>query len=105
MDTLEEAIAVVNANRYGNGAAIFTGSGEAARRFQSEVSAGMVGINVSVPVPLAFFPFSGWKSSFFGDLHIHGRDGVNFFTETKVVTTRWFEGEGGEGRNMTISLR
>jgi len=104
VDTLEEAIAVVNANRYGNGAAIFTGSGEAARRFQSEVSAGMVGVNVSVPVPLAFFPFSGWKNSFFGDLHIHGRDGVNFFTETKVVTTRWFEG-GGEGRNMTISLR
>ncbi len=64
----------------------------------------MVGVNVSVPVPLAFFPFAGWKDSFFGDLHVHGRDGVQFYTETKVVTSRWFGDGGAGGRNMTIRL-
>jgi malonate-semialdehyde dehydrogenase (acetylating)/methylmalonate-semialdehyde dehydrogenase len=103
--TLEEAIGLINGNPFGNGAAIFTSSGAAARQFQREVSAGMVGVNVSVPVPLAFFPFSGWKNSFFGDLHATGKDGVQFYTETKVVTSRWFSGAGDGGKNMTIALR
>jgi malonate-semialdehyde dehydrogenase (acetylating)/methylmalonate-semialdehyde dehydrogenase len=102
---LDEAIALINANPYGNGTAIFTSNGAAARKFQNDVTVGMVGINVPVPVPLAFFPFAGWKNSFFGDLHVHGRDGVNFYTETKVISSRWFgNGEGG-GKNMTIALR
>ena len=103
--TLDEAIALVNGNPYGNGAAIFTSSGAAAAKFQAEVAAGMVGINVAVPVPLAFFPFAGWKNSFFGDLHAHGKDGVAFYTETKVVTSRWFSEAGPGGKNMTIALR
>jgi malonate-semialdehyde dehydrogenase (acetylating) / methylmalonate-semialdehyde dehydrogenase len=104
--TLDEAIGLVNANPFGNGAAIFTSSGSAARQFQNEVTAGMVGVNVPVPVPLAFFPFAGWKNSFFGDLHVHGKDGVAFYTETKVVTSRWFSGDNsGGGKNMTIALR
>jgi malonate-semialdehyde dehydrogenase (acetylating)/methylmalonate-semialdehyde dehydrogenase len=102
--TLDEAIGLVNANPFGNGAAIFTSSGAAARKFQNEIGVGMVGVNVPVPVPLAFFPFSGWRHSFFGDLHVHGQDGVRFYTETKVITSRWFSGEGG-GKNMTITLR
>ncbi len=89
--TLEEAIALVNANPYGNGTAIFTRDGGAARRFQNGVEAGMVGINVPVPVPMAFFSFGGWKASLFGDLHVHGPDGVRFYTRGKVVTTRWPE--------------
>jgi malonate-semialdehyde dehydrogenase (acetylating)/methylmalonate-semialdehyde dehydrogenase len=104
-DTLDDAIALVNGNPYGNGTAIFTNSGAAARTFQNEVTVGMVGVNVSVPVPLAFFPFSGWKGSFFGDLHVHGRDGVNFYTESKVITSRWFADDVPGGRNMTITLR
>ena len=103
--SLDEAIAIVNSNAFGNGAAIFTSSGAAARQFQNDVTAGMVGVNVSVPVPLAFFPFAGWKHSFFGDLHAHGKDGVAFYTETKVVTSRWFSGESGGGKNMTIALK
>ncbi|MGB3936544.1 MAG: CoA-acylating methylmalonate-semialdehyde dehydrogenase [Burkholderiales bacterium] len=85
----EEALALVNSNSCGNGAAIFTSSGEAARRFQQEVEAGMVGVNVAIPVPAAFFSFGGWKDSLFGDLHVHGVEGVKFYTRTKVVTTRW----------------
>ncbi|MBI4081283.1 MAG: CoA-acylating methylmalonate-semialdehyde dehydrogenase [Candidatus Lambdaproteobacteria bacterium] len=104
--TLEEAIALVNGNPYGNGTALFTNSGAAARKFENEVQVGMVGLNVPVPVPLAFFSFSGWKNSFFGDLHVHGRDGVQFYTETKTVTARWFgDGESAGARNMTIALR
>jgi malonate-semialdehyde dehydrogenase (acetylating)/methylmalonate-semialdehyde dehydrogenase len=87
--TLDEAIAIVNANPYGNGTAIFTESGGAARRFQNEVQVGMVGVNVPIPVPVAFYSFGGWKSSLFGDLHVHGMEGVKFYTRTKVVTTRW----------------
>ncbi len=88
-NTLEEAIAMVNANPYANGAAIFTESGGAARRFANEVTIGMVGVNVPIPVPMAFFSFGGWKGSLFGDLHVHGMEGVKFYTRTKVVTTRW----------------
>jgi len=87
---LEEALAVVNASRFGNMAVIFTASGRAARLFRTRVEAGMVGINVGVPAPMAFFPFAGWKGSFYGDLHATGRDAVEFYTERRVVTTRWF---------------
>ncbi len=86
---LSEAIAVVNHSAMGNGASIFTRAGAAARQFTSEIEAGMVGINIGVPVPMAFFSFSGWKGSFFGDLHVHGKDGVRFYTELKVVTSRF----------------
>ncbi len=85
----DEALALVNANRYGNGTAIFTGDGGAARRFQREVEVGMVGINVPIPVPAAAYSFGGWKSSLFGDTHAYGADGVHFFTRGKVVTARW----------------
>jgi len=89
VDTLEEAIALVNANPYANGTAIFTESGGAARRFENEIQVGMVGVNVPIPVPVAFYSFGGWKNSLFGDLHVHGTEGVKFYTRTKVVTTRW----------------
>jgi len=87
--TLEDAIAMVNANPYANGVAIFTESGGAARRFENEIQVGMVGINVPIPVPVAYYSFGGWKNSLFGDLHVHGIEGVKFYTRTKVVTTRW----------------
>ncbi|ODT96470.1 MAG: methylmalonate-semialdehyde dehydrogenase (acylating) [Pseudonocardia sp. SCN 72-86] len=89
VDTYDEALALVNRNPYGNGTAIFTHDGGAARRFQNEVEVGMVGVNVPVPVPMAYYSFGGWKSSLFGDTHAHGTDGVHFYTRTKVVTTRW----------------
>jgi malonate-semialdehyde dehydrogenase (acetylating)/methylmalonate-semialdehyde dehydrogenase len=88
-DDIDQAIAIVNANPYGNGTAIFTSSGESARRFQRGVQVGMIGINVPVPVPMAFYSFGGWKDSLFGDTHIHGPEGVNFYTRAKVVTARW----------------
>ena len=87
--TLEEAVKLVNANPYANGTAIFTESGGAARRFAAEIQVGMVGVNVPIPVPVAFFSFGGWKSSLFGDLHVHGTESVKFYTRTKVVTSRW----------------
>jgi malonate-semialdehyde dehydrogenase (acetylating)/methylmalonate-semialdehyde dehydrogenase len=89
MVDLDEAIQTINESRYGNAAAIFTRDGAAARRFRREVECGMIGINISVPAPVAFFPFTGWKDSFFGDLHATGRDGVEFYTERKVVIERW----------------
>jgi malonate-semialdehyde dehydrogenase (acetylating)/methylmalonate-semialdehyde dehydrogenase len=89
VDTVDDAIAFVNANPYGNGTAIFTSSGEAARRFQREVTVGMIGINVPIPVPMAYHSFGGWKDSLFGESHIHGPDGVRFYTRAKVVTARW----------------
>ncbi len=88
-DTYAEAIELVNANRYGNGTAIFTGNGGAARAFEQDVEVGMIGINVPIPVPMAYYSFGGWKSSLFGDTHAHGVEGVHFFTRGKVVTTRW----------------
>ena len=88
-DTYDDAIEVVNQNPYGNGTALFTRSGAAARRFEHDIQVGMVGINVPIPVPMAFFSFGGWKSSLFGDLHVHGAEGVKFYTRTKVVTKRW----------------
>jgi malonate-semialdehyde dehydrogenase (acetylating) / methylmalonate-semialdehyde dehydrogenase len=89
VNTLEEAIALVNNNPYANGTAIFTESGGAARRFENEIQVGMVGVNVPIPVPVAYHSFGGWKSSLFGDLHVHGPEGVKFYTRTKVITTRW----------------
>ena len=88
-DTVDDAIALVNANPYGNGTAIFTSSGEAARRFQRGVKVGMIGINVPVPVPMAYYSFGGWKDSLFGDKHVHGPEGISFYTRGKVVTSRW----------------
>jgi len=89
VETLDEAIARVNASAYGNMACLFTSSGAAARKFRYEAHAGNVGINVGVAAPMAFFPFSGWKDSFFGDLHAQGRDAIDFYTEKKVVVERW----------------
>ena len=90
---LDRAIEITNASAFGNGAAIFTNSGKAAREFKHRVKAGMVGINVGVPATMAMFPFTGWDDSFYGDLHIQGREAVQFYTQQKVVTTRWF-GDG-----------
>jgi malonate-semialdehyde dehydrogenase (acetylating)/methylmalonate-semialdehyde dehydrogenase len=87
--SFDEALALVNASPYGNGTAIFTSDGGAARRFQSEVNVGMVGVNVPIPVPMAYYSFGGWKASLFGDTHAHGAEGVHFFTRGKVVTSRW----------------
>jgi malonate-semialdehyde dehydrogenase (acetylating)/methylmalonate-semialdehyde dehydrogenase len=87
--SLDEAIALINRNPYANGTAIFTRSGAAARRFEHDILVGMVGVNIPIPVPMAFFSFGGWKASLFGDLHMHGMEGVQFYTRTKVVTTRW----------------
>jgi malonate-semialdehyde dehydrogenase (acetylating)/methylmalonate-semialdehyde dehydrogenase len=88
-DTYAEALDLVNANRYGNGTAIFTSSGAAARAFEMDVEVGMIGVNVPIPVPMAYYSFGGWKSSLFGDTHAHGVEGVHFFTRGKVVTSRW----------------
>jgi malonate-semialdehyde dehydrogenase (acetylating) / methylmalonate-semialdehyde dehydrogenase len=94
-DNLESAIETINRSPYGNGASIFTRSGKAAREFKHRVKAGMVGINIGVPASMAWFPFAGWGDSFFGDLHMQGKEGVQFFTQQKVTTSRWFaEGEG-----------
>ncbi len=87
--SVDEAIALINANPFGNGTAIFTSSGEAARRFHREVKVGMIGINVPIPVPMAYYSFGGWKDSLFGDHHIHGPEGVRFYTRAKAITQRW----------------
>jgi malonate-semialdehyde dehydrogenase (acetylating)/methylmalonate-semialdehyde dehydrogenase len=95
--TLDEAIRVVNSSRFGNGTSIFTESGASVRRYRHEVQAGMVGVNIGVAAPVAFFPFSGWKDSFLGDLHAHGTDAVEFYTRKKTVTSRWFSSGQGSG--------
>jgi len=95
VETYEEALTLVNSNPYGNGTAIFTNDGGAARRFQNEVEVGMVGINVPIPVPVAYYSFGGWKSSLFGDTHAHGSEGVHFYTRGKVVTSRWLDPSHG----------
>ena len=89
LDDVDRAIDLINANPYGNGTAIFTSSGEAARRFQRGVRVGMIGVNVPIPVPMAYYSFGGWKDSLFGEHHIHGPEGVAFYTRAKVVTARW----------------
>ena len=98
--SLEEALAIVNANLYGNGTAIFTRSGAAARVFEQEVQVGMIGINVPIPVPMAFYSFGGWKASLFGDLHVHGTEGIKFYTRTKAITRRWTEDAVAGGFHM-----
>jgi malonate-semialdehyde dehydrogenase (acetylating)/methylmalonate-semialdehyde dehydrogenase len=99
-DSVDAAIDLINANPYGNGTAIFTNSGEAARRFQRGVNVGMIGINVPIPVPMAYYSFGGWKDSLFGDKHIHGPEGVSFYTRAKVVTSRWPHVEHAHGASM-----
>jgi malonate-semialdehyde dehydrogenase (acetylating)/methylmalonate-semialdehyde dehydrogenase len=89
--SFDEALGIVNANPYGNGTAIFTSSGRAARDFQRNVQVGMIGVNVPIPVPMAFYSFGGWKDSLFGDTHVHGPEGVRFYTRAKAVTSRWPE--------------
>ena len=88
-ESYDEAVALVNANPYGNGVAIFTRDGGAARRFEFDVEVGMVGVNVAIPVPVGFYSFGGWKASLFGDSAMYGPEGVRFYTRPKVVTTRW----------------
>ncbi|MGO1594089.1 MAG: aldehyde dehydrogenase family protein, partial [Ancrocorticia sp.] len=88
-DTYEEAIKIVNSSEFGNGAAIFTNDGGMARRFSLEAEAGMIGINVPIPTPVAYYSFGGWKQSLLGDTHIHGPEGVKFYTRGKAVTSRW----------------
>src|SRR4051794_21662859 len=95
VETLDEAIELINRNSYANGTAIFTSSGHAARAFQRGIEVGMIGVNVPIPVPLAFYSFGGWKDSLFGDTHVHGPEGVRFYTRAKVVTTRWPEHDAG----------
>ncbi|EHB53913.1 methylmalonate-semialdehyde dehydrogenase [Mycolicibacterium rhodesiae JS60] len=95
VETYDEALELINSNPYGNGTAIFTNDGGAARRFQNEVQVGMVGINVPIPVPMAYYSFGGWKASLFGDSHAHGMDGVQFFTRQKAITSRWLDPSHG----------
>jgi len=89
VNTVDEAIQLVNGGQYGNQASLFTSSGSAARKFRYEAEAGNIGINIGVAAPMAFFPFSGWKDSFFSDMHGQGTDAVEFFTQKKVVVERW----------------
>lgn len=105
VDTLGDAIELINASPYGNGTSIFTSSGGAARRFQHEIEVGNVGINIPVPVPLPFFSFTGWKGSFYGDQHAYGKQAVRFYTETKTVTSRWFSSDVTAEANFSIHLR
>ncbi|TXS93981.1 CoA-acylating methylmalonate-semialdehyde dehydrogenase [Parahaliea maris] len=107
VDTLDEAIELINACPYGNGTSIFTNSGGAARKYQHEILVGQVGINIPIPVPLPFFSFTGWRGSFRGDLHAYGKQAVRFYTETKTITARWTHSEATTSKqpNMSINLR
>ncbi|QUD84119.1 CoA-acylating methylmalonate-semialdehyde dehydrogenase [Gordonia polyisoprenivorans] len=98
VDSYDQALELINSNPYGNGTAIFTNDGGAARRFQNEVEVGMVGINVPIPVPMAYYSFGGWKASLFGDTHAHGTEGIHFFTRAKAITSRWLDPNGRELR-------
>ena len=104
VDTLEQAIELINNNPFGNGTSIFTASGKSARKFRHEIEVGQVGINVPIPVPLPFFSFTGWKQSFYGDLHAYGKQAVRFYSETKTVTERWFDEDEDSSANLTINL-
>jgi len=114
VDTLDDAINLINSNQYGNGTSIFTSSGFAARKYQHEIEVGQVGINIPIPVPLPFFSFTGWKGSFAGDQHAYGKQAIKFYTETKTITARWYEDSSDKnnadesanaGPNMSISLK
>jgi malonate-semialdehyde dehydrogenase (acetylating) / methylmalonate-semialdehyde dehydrogenase len=100
VEDYEQALALVNGNRYGNGVALFTNDGLAARRFEHEVQVGMVGINIPIPTPMAYYSFGGWKQSLFGDTHVHGGHGVHFYTRTKAVTVRWPEPGADRALNL-----
>jgi len=103
VESLKDAIALINANPYANGTAIFTRSGHAARKFQQDIEVGMVGINVPIPVPMAFYSFGGWRGSLFGDLNVHGMDGVRFYTRGKTITSRWpDDGSAAPGFHMPM---
>jgi len=104
-ETFEEAVALPSAHQYGNGVAIFTRNGRAAREFAARVEVGMVGINVPIPVPVAYHTFGGWKRSAFGDANQHGMEGVRFYTKVKTVTARWPEGEAGESSFVIPTMR
>ena len=93
--TYDEGVALINSGAFGNGTAIFTNDGGAARRFQNEIQVGMVGINVPIPVPVAYYSFGGWKQSLFGDTKAHGEEGVHFFTRGKAITSRWLDPSHG----------
>ena len=99
VDGYDEGLELINSNPYGNGTAIFTNDGGAARRFQNEVQVGMIGINVPVPVPVGYYSFGGWKASLFGDTHAHGTEGFSFYTRSKVITSRWLDPSHG-GLNL-----
>jgi len=101
VETLDDAIELVNAGPYGNGTAIFTASGEAARIFTEQIQVGMVGVNVPIPVPVGYYSFGGWKASMFADHHAHGPEAVRFYTRAKVITSRW---PHQEQRSQTASL-
>ena len=108
VDSLDEAIALINDNPFGNGTSIFTQNGGAARKYQHEISVGQVGVNIPIPVPMPFFSFTGWKGSFMGDLHAYGKQAVRFYTETKTVTARWSYDEtvvASKEPNLTINLK
>jgi malonate-semialdehyde dehydrogenase (acetylating)/methylmalonate-semialdehyde dehydrogenase len=100
--SVDEGIALINSGAFGNGTAIFTRDGAAARRFARQVQAGMIGINVPIPVPVATFSFGGWKDSLFGDVKAHGAEGVRFFTQLKAITSRW--PDPGQDQSGGISL-
>jgi malonate-semialdehyde dehydrogenase (acetylating)/methylmalonate-semialdehyde dehydrogenase len=102
VEDLDEGIKLINANPYGNGTAIFTSSGAAARKFQRSVDVGMIGINVPLPVPVAYYSFGGWKASLFGDKHIYGPEGVSFYTRGKVITSRWPETHHASGASYNF---
>jgi malonate-semialdehyde dehydrogenase (acetylating)/methylmalonate-semialdehyde dehydrogenase len=107
-ESIEDAIQMINDNPYGNGTSIFTNSGAAARKFQHEIKVGQVGVNIPIPVPLPFFSFTGWRKSFYGDQHAYGKQAVKFYTETKTITSRWFESDIPDGHhapNLSINLR
>jgi malonate-semialdehyde dehydrogenase (acetylating)/methylmalonate-semialdehyde dehydrogenase len=101
-DSLEESLRIVNGHEYANGTAIFTRSGKAAREFAGEVDAGMVGVNIPIPVPMAFYSFGGNKRSLFGDSNMHGAEGVRFYTRIKTITSRWPEGLPGKGGSLDM---
>jgi malonate-semialdehyde dehydrogenase (acetylating) / methylmalonate-semialdehyde dehydrogenase len=92
--SFDHGLPIINANPYGNGTALFTRDGGAARRFQRQVQVGLIGINVPIPVPVAYYSFGGWKISLFGDSHAYGPDGFHFFTKAKVITSRWPDQQG-----------
>jgi malonate-semialdehyde dehydrogenase (acetylating)/methylmalonate-semialdehyde dehydrogenase len=104
--SLDEAIAIINSNPYGNGTSIFTSSGAAARKYSHEIEVGQVGVNIPIPVPVPFFSFTGGKASFYGDLHAYGKQAIKFFTETKTVISRWFDDDHlPTGPNLTINMK